>query len=190
MARSKKTPAVSKLPFIVTPRLQPIKETLGNENTGTIEIERRGYLSVGEKAFMTNVESSDSSVSTIMVLSKKVASKYQIDMNEAYNLVVAEATQQGNSKYNLQEEFEQELAQLLTELIQAEARRSYMKALCLLIYRVNEDVDMASVSAMHPDLVSDFVKLYDEEEARSVDRLESTAKADQDADAVQDVEKK
>ena len=43
---------MGKLPFVVAPKLKSKIETLGTEVSGKIEIERKGYLTVGEKGFM------------------------------------------------------------------------------------------------------------------------------------------
>ena len=44
------------LPFVVEPRRKPIVERVGNEESGVIEIERRGYLTTGEKTFVQQVQ--------------------------------------------------------------------------------------------------------------------------------------
>ena len=71
---------MAKLPFVVEPRLKPVTELVGTEDSGKIEIERRGFLSAGEKAFFSN-GSQDSNVSELMIgLVRKVSSKYKLDM--------------------------------------------------------------------------------------------------------------
>jgi hypothetical protein len=42
-----------RLPFVVAPRLEPIVETVGTDESGKIEIIRRGHLTVAEKAFIS-----------------------------------------------------------------------------------------------------------------------------------------
>ena len=47
---------MGKLPFVVQPRLKAIKERIGSEDAGYIEIERRGYLTSGEKSFVQQIQ--------------------------------------------------------------------------------------------------------------------------------------
>jgi len=187
MAKAKKRP---KLPFVVAPRLQPIKELLGTEETGQIEITRQGYLSVGEKAFMSSAEANDDSTSYTVTLCKRVAYDLELDLNESYNAVVAAATGQGEDRHNLSEKYPDELRELLTLFISAESRRSYLKALCILLYRVNSDINIDDIGDLHPDLIQAIVDLYDEEESKSVSRLEESASSEQDVDVVDDLSKK
>ena len=187
MAKAKKRP---KLPFVVAPRLQPIKECVGTEETGQIEITRQGYLSVGEKAFMSSAEANDDSTAFTVTLCKRVAQEQELDLNAAYSAVVAAATGQGEDKYGLSEKYPDELRELLTLFIAAESRRSYLKALCLLLYRVNSDVNIDDIGDLHPDLIQAIVDLYDDEESKSVERLEEAASSEQDVDVVEDLSKK
>ena len=50
------------LPFVVQPRLAPVIEQVGNEESGIFEIERRGYLTVAEKAMVQQATQGDESV--------------------------------------------------------------------------------------------------------------------------------
>ena len=61
------------LPFVVQPRLQPIVEQVGTEESGIIEIERRGYLSVAEKAIAQQAVGGDDSVRKMYVLGGRIA---------------------------------------------------------------------------------------------------------------------
>ena len=182
MAKAKKRP---KLPFVVAPRLQPIQELVGTEETGQIEITRQGYLSVGEKAFMSSAEANDDSTSYTVTLCKRVAHDLEIDLNEAYTAVVAAATGQGEDKHKLSQKYPEELRELLTLFISAESRRSYLKALCILLYRVNPEINIDDIGDLHPELIQAIVDLYDDEEKQSVSRLEEAARSEQDADVVE-----
>ena len=74
---------LSKLPFVVAPRANSRIELLGTEVSGQIEIERKGYLTVGEKSFMANVNSQDDVLQSVMKLSRTVAKKYKLGQQEA-----------------------------------------------------------------------------------------------------------
>ena len=190
MAKTKKTPALKKLPFVVAPRLEPILDLVGTEDSGQIEITRQGYLSVGEKAFMTNVETSDISVPMALTLTRKVAQKYEIDSNQAYQEVFAAATGRDSAKYDVREHFNDEVDELLQALIAAEARKIMMKAYCLLMYRIDSEIEMNDVIELHPDIVTGLAELFDDEESKSIERLTSDASAVRTADSVEDLAKK
>ena len=74
MARKKKG-----LPFIVQPRLKPIIEIVGTEESGQIEIERKGYLTVSEKAIVQASMKSDDSLATTMRVAAKIAQAGRAD---------------------------------------------------------------------------------------------------------------
>ena len=187
MAKGKKR---AKLPFVVAPRLQPVMETVGTEESGQFEVVRQGYLTVGEKAFMANAEAQDDSTGFTINLCRQIAKDLKLDLNEAYSCVVSAATNQGEDKYGIADKYPEEMKELLSVLIASEQRRNYMKCLCLLLYRVDSELGMEEIGSLHPDLVDALVALYEDEEARSVERLEQSASSEQDAKAVEDVSKK
>ena len=61
------------LPFVVQPRLKPVIERIGSEESGVFEIERRGYLSVAEKAIAQQASGGDDSVRQLYVLAGRIA---------------------------------------------------------------------------------------------------------------------
>ena len=65
--------AKAKLPFLVEPKRQPIMERLGNEESGVIELPRRGYLTVAEKSFVQQGTSGDSAILAMQRLAARVA---------------------------------------------------------------------------------------------------------------------
>ena len=56
-----------KIPFVVQPNLKPVKEQVGTETSGKIEIERRGYVTVSEKAFVQAATEGDDSQGRLFV---------------------------------------------------------------------------------------------------------------------------
>ena len=64
---------MAKLPFVVAPKVKTSKVRLGTEETGVIEIEKRGYLSVAEKSFVDSVLQQSDGVTQIVKLASQIA---------------------------------------------------------------------------------------------------------------------
>jgi hypothetical protein len=161
------------LPFVVQPRRQPILERIGSEESGQIEIERRGYLTAGEKAFVQQVQQFDNGTTEIVTVSRRVARKYGLGMDKAYSLVLAiisnSATEEQELVGQIEEEFAEDLTNVVKSLSAGQVREELVMAACLLKYRVNSDFEISEISGIHPDLISGLALLYRDEDRRSVD---------------------
>ena len=162
---------MSKLPFVVAPRVNSRIETLGSDVSGKIEIERKGFLTVGEKSFMANVTSQDEVLRTVMKVSRAVATKYQLGQQDAYQQVVLAITDPDNCSHPVYDDFTGEIAELATLMMVTEQKKQLMTAYCMLLYRVNEEIVMNDVIDLHEDLVDALAGLYTDEENKSVERL-------------------
>ena len=69
---------MSKIPFVLQPKNEPVKEVVGNEEIGAVEILRRGYLTVGEKALVQGAGVNNSAFRGIQVLAAKIAKQQDI----------------------------------------------------------------------------------------------------------------
>jgi hypothetical protein len=183
------------LPFVVQPRRQPILERIGSEESGQIEVERRGYLTAGEKAFVQQVQQFDNGTTEIVTVSRRVARKYGLGMDKAYNLVLAiisnATTEEEELVGQIEEEFAEDLTNVVKGLSAGQVREELVMAACLLKYRVNPDFDISEISTIHPDLISGLAVLYREEEARSIEAF-SKEKGDEPVKpvSVEEAEKK
>lgn len=176
MARSKKR----QLPFVVEPRLAPIIETVGTEESGQIEIERRGYLTVSEKALLQAVTVDDDSVSQLYSLAGVIAKEQGKDTKEVFNDITSQSTD------DYLEEYRERISRGLMALISFQERRSMVTATALLISRVDSAWTPEDTMRMHPDLIDDLSKLYDEEEAKTLTKLEaSNTQAVKEAEAIE-----
>lgn len=177
---------MAKLPFVVEPRREPILELIGSEESGQIQVERRGYLTTGEKAFVQQVQQYDDASTDVVSLTRRVARKYSLGMDRAYTLVLrivtgavgleeeGESAKDGGQDYaELAEKIEEEYATDLTNVIKAlsagQIREELVYATCMLRYRIDSTFDIEDVTRMHPDLISGLATLYREEERRSVE---------------------
>ena len=184
---------MAKLPFVVEPRLKPVTELVGTEDSGKIEIERRGFLSAGEKAFFSN-GSQDSNVSELMIgLVRKVSSKYKLDMKEAYELtsgVISGDSDSSELTGEIREVFQSDVNAVISAVIHSSARNNFLKAFSLLLYRVNPEITADDVMEVHPDIMDDLVALFDDEEMKSTKRLIAAHGSDKNEEVIEDIEKK
>lgn len=171
-----------KLPFVVQPRLKPIVELVGSEDSGKIEIERRGYLTVAEKQFVSAATSGDSALSDLHALAGRIArksGKAQADVFKA--LVGIEA---GDSDYL--EEYENEISQALMALMAYNEKHKLVVACCMLINRVNPDWTIDDTLDLHPDIIDGLMALYNDEDAKSIAALEEAMKENEEKAAKED----
>ena len=163
---------MAKLPFVVEPRRKPELVTLGTEDSGKIEIVRKGYLTAGEKSFMQTQGSSDTIVKSMLALAREIAREFKIDTQKAYELAnQALQNAEGEKVAKVWEKFEEDLSLIYSEMVRQDALGRIMKCYCLLLYRVDSDFEAGVASELHEDLVNDLVDLYDKEEAKSTERL-------------------
>jgi len=183
------------LPFVVQPRLQPIVERIGTDQSGILEVERRGYLTTGEKSFVQQVQQADESTTEIVSLSRQVARKYALGMDKAYRLVLAIISNRVEDDIDLAEQVESEFSLELTDVVRSlaasQAKEDLILACCILKYRVDTEFDISQIQSVHPDLISELAKLYREEESRSI---EAFKRDDQDTNSpgasIEEIEKK
>ena len=169
-----------KLPFVIEPRRKPIMERIGSEDSGYIEIERRGYLTSGEKAFVQQAVSSDEGTIRIIGLSRKIASQNNTALESAYRDVISilGGNSSGDERLKaIEDEYFEEFSDVLNTLALMQSREQLIAAVCLLKYRVDADMDVNTVLDLHPDIVSGLGELYKEEERKSVEKLIEAEKA-------------
>jgi hypothetical protein len=186
-----------KLPFVVEPRRQPILEKVGTEESGMIEVERRGYLTTGEKSFVQQVQQMDSGSNEIITLSRQVARRYALGMDKAYMLVlqiISAGAAADDKEAALISEIEQEFAEELTMVVKgmatAQMREDLVLAACLLQYRVNGEFALSDISGIHPDLIAGLAQLYREEEARMVSAFQEEKEPEAKPVSIEEAEKK
>jgi hypothetical protein len=187
---------MAKLPFVVQPRLKPIIEQIGNEDIGIIEIERRGFLSAGEKAFLQQGAASDDISVSLIALVRKAAKEFKISVEEAHKTIMAIMTNGEEtdlySKFN--KKYSQEIDDLTLKAINTDSRRIISQASCMLLYRVDSELDIEDIMQLHPDLLTALAELCQDEEIKSTERLIAQEtpedKQEPDAESFEALEKK
>lgn len=165
MAKKKVT-----LPFVVAPRREPITETIGTEDSGQIEIQRKGYLTVAEKSFIQQASASDETVGRLNRLAGRIARERGVQQKE-----VIDELSVGNFSSELLAGYETEIDDIVTVMATFEHRRKIVAASCLLYFRISQDWSIEDTLELHPDIVEALYLLFAEEDAKSTeafDRIE------------------
>lgn len=183
-----------KLPFVVQPKRKPIIEQVGSDEAGYITIERRGYLTSGEKSFVQQAITSDDGTLRIINLARKVNSK---SVEEGYSdvLAILAGNQSGDERLRqIEMQYFEEFSELLNSLSLMQSKEELITALCLMMYRINPDTTVNDAMNLHPDIISGLAKLYKEEERKSLEAFEAADKAEdgdvQEPEGVEEIEKK
>jgi hypothetical protein len=174
MARKKKS-----LPFVVQPRLAPIIEQIGNEDSGILEIERRGYLNVAEKALVQYGMEDETSIRDLYALAGRIAretGKTQVVVIEAMST---------QPMPDFLTKWEAEIAAVLMQMMSYNEKNSIVRATALIISRIDSTWTADQTLDLHPDIVAGLAELYNDEDKKSVDALE-----EKQTNTPEDVEKK
>ena len=171
MARKKKG-----LPFVVQPRLQPIIEQVGTEESGILEIERRGYLSVAEKAIAQQATQGDESVRKMYALGGRIARETGNQQLE----VMSDLMQAQRPEYMAP--WEDEILENMIEMMAYQERVDIVQATSLIICRVDQSWTVEQSMDLHPDLIKLLSAFYTEEDKRSVEALEKAVQKDSGAE--------
>lgn len=189
--------SMAKLPFVVQPRRQPIIELIGSEDSGKIEIERRGYLTSGEKSFVQQVQQYDGGTGEIVTLSRRAARKYGLSMDKSYGLIlqiISGETASNAADEKLAESIETDFADDLTAVVRGlsatQVREDLVMAACMLKYRVDPDYDIGDIADIHPDLISGLAALYRDEDRRSLEAFQDLVKDESSKESLEEIEKK
>lgn len=158
---------MAKLPFLVEPRLKPVKEILGSDESGKIEIERRGFLTVAEKSFVQSAMVGDNAVTELHGLAQRIARKSGEDAQVVFKMLIGQA----DDTEDILEPYEAEIANALTNLLAYQEKSKLVIAACMLINRVNQEITIEDVMELHPDLTDALAALYDEEDRKCIDAL-------------------
>ena len=154
------------LPFVVEPKLDPVIEIIGTDASGRIEIERKGYLTVAEKAFVQAAQGGNgNAMAKIYALSSKIAGK----TGKAAQDVFSDMTKPEGADYL--EPYQDQISEMMVEIAEAQERTRVFTAASLLMHRVDANINMEDVIDVHPDLLDALDELYREEDAKDTSRL-------------------
>lgn len=154
------------LPFVVQPKKNIEIIKIGDESSGVIEIKRKGYLSVAEKAFVDNIMQGSDGVASIVLLANKVSQQRKIPPEKAYMAITTcmSGGERGPLENTIAEEYGSDLAYITSKMAEAMQRRAICAATILLQTRVNHEWSIDDTLELHPTLVQQLNELYDREE--------------------------
>jgi hypothetical protein len=159
---------MAKLPFVVAPKVKTCKVSLGSEEAGIVEIEKRGYLSVAEKSFVDSILQQSDGVTQIVKLATSIARERKISVETAYTQVIAVMSNEEKTK--AQQEIAIEYADVISEIqssmIESMSRKSIACTTILIQTRIDSDWTIEDTMGLHPDLLDEFARFYDSEEAK------------------------
>ena len=165
------------LPFVVQPRRQPVMVRVGTENSGIIEIEARGYLTVAEKYYVQQVLSSDKTLPLMLGLSNKIAKKFKKDTKEGYTILSTylQNTCPESQRSVIDDNFELEVQELTGEVARMSSMREIAQATIMMRSRIDPDWTSDDTMDLDSDLITGLVDLYNKEEAKEYPEAETKA---------------
>lgn len=153
------------LPFVVQPNKKPVLKTIGTEQSGQIEIEVRGYTTVGEKAMVDQSILGEVGTQGFQELLKQIAKAEGKTASEVYD----DFSTTPAPEYL--EDWAQEFQEAVDVLSVENSKRNIVQATALLISRVDPEWTIEDTMQQHSDLVLELSNLYVEENKRSTDDL-------------------
>jgi hypothetical protein len=157
---------MAKLPFVVQPKRNIEVIQIGDEESGIIEIERKGYLSVAEKAFVDSFMQGSDGVSYIVQLANRLSRELKVAPEKAYLAITEAMAGKLDSKVavTVNENYGQELSVATAKMSDSMQRRAIAAATILLQTRVNHEWTVDDTLGLDPIILDDLSKLYDREE--------------------------
>jgi len=157
---------MAKLPFVVQPKRNIEIIQIGDEESGVIEIERKGYLSVAEKAFVDSFMQGSDGISYIVQLANRLSRELKIGPDKAYVGITEAMSGKLDSKLavTINENYGQELSVATAKMSDSMQRRAIAAATILLQTRINHEWTVDDTLGLDPVILDGLSKLYDREE--------------------------
>jgi hypothetical protein len=158
------------LPFVVQPRLEPIIERVGTEDSGIIEIRRQGYLSVAEKTMVDQATQDLSDQGELISAVKEIARAENRSISDIFD-----ALQDPEGNALLLEKYAVEIATASGAARSQEDKIRIIAATALIICRIDPSWTVEQSMELHPDMLQGLHRLYVDEDARSIEALSAGA---------------
>lgn len=156
------------LPFVVQPRLEPIIERVGTEDSGVIEIRRQGYLSVAEKSMVDQASADLSDQDELIGAVKQIAAAEGLTISKVFDML-----QDSEDSAPLLEKYAAEIA-MASSSGQTQVRKvKIIAATALIMSRIDTDWTVEETMELHPDLLEGLYSLYQDEDMRSLAAFEA-----------------
>ena len=174
------------LPFVVKPKRQPEKINIGNEEVGVFEIERRGYLTVGEKAAYQQVVTNKDGVQAMKSLVAKVAEEQKMPSEKASDLIgkVLKGEPLTAKEEKVLDKYTNDFLEMLEVFRRETIHTQLIMATVLLISRVDNQWTVEDTAKLDSVVIEQLSELYQAEEAKSLETLDFM-KQEKDEEATQ-----
>ena len=137
--------------------------------SGKIEIERRGFLTVAEKAIIQNAMGEDNQMVKVYAAVREIADKEGLTAQKVFEDL--SESEQPAYLANHQEH----LSDIFAGMVAHDEKMRLLTSTTLIMTRVNPEWDPSSTADLHPDLQQALYDLYKDEERKSVEALEVAA---------------
>jgi len=159
---------MTSLPFVVHPRIVTEKVTIGNDQIGILEVTRKGYLTVAEKAFVDSVMQGSDGISQIVFLANKISKELRTTPEKAYMAItdVMQGKDEGKLNEAVANEYAEEIANITSKMSESLQRRAIAATTILIQTRVKSDWTIEDTLKLDPEFLNQFVALYEREDQR------------------------
>lgn len=166
---------MSKLPFVVQPRVKPVLVKIGTVDTGIFEIERRGYLNVAEKSFVDDFTQSSDSIKSIVGLATRISITKKISRELAYETIMSiiSGKELDKTGKEVATSYEEEIKDLTSSLAEVQAKRDIAIATVLLQSRVNKEWSLDDTLELDPFIIQQLSDLYTQEELKQMPEVKT-----------------
>lgn len=158
-----------KLPFVVQPRVKATKEIIGTEESGQIKVERRGYITVGEKAITQESMRGSNAIGDLYELVNAIAE----ETGKEPKAVLADVS--GSEKHEYLSVWSSAISSRVEAIGFEGARRDMVHATAILISRVDPEWTIEDTMELHGDLVKALSAFYTREDNGAQNVLEPTS---------------
>jgi len=155
------------LPFVVKPRRELPKYRVGTEESGIMEITRRGYLTVGEKAFFQGATTGDETVKKLHGFVRKICAETGLSYATVFEQI------QNPDSPEL-EKYREEVLDMVSDMQTFQLRQEIIAATSLLVNRFSSEWEVKDTLELHPDIIKGLYDFYQLEEKQSIEDIEST----------------
>lgn len=173
--------SMKSLPFVVKPKRTFSKVQIGNEKSGIIEIEKRGYLTVSEKTFVDSVTQGSDAVSLIVALATRISSALDESVEACY-VSIMKAIQNNLDDDELarriKADYSKELGDVIAQLGDSMQKRAIAAATVLIQSRIDSEWTLEDTLNQDPALLAAFSDFYQSEELGDIEPEPSEKKSE------------
>lgn len=157
-----------KLPFVVQPKSKTSLVRLGSEKSGQIEVEKRGYLTVGEKALVQEaMQSFDSGTTALYQTVNEIAGAN----NKTAEEVLGDITKAPMPEY--MNPWISEIREAMGLIDVASLKRQVVHASAILVSRVDSEWEVEDTMKLDEELVEALSNFYLQEDNDAINELET-----------------